>query len=1209
MAILSTSASITLDETPELQNDYVSDIAGDSDDNDISASLLPEPFLERLTALGASTPTLAALSGYTGAPGDTGANAMTYTPISDSVDIYFSDASGNMLNGVNSGLSTVDGQAIFLYTDSENNNILLGKTAGDVIVFSAYLEETSSGEIGAKIWMVQYGALFDPNAANPDDPVDLNDLVHVTVGQELSFSLANAPAGQNLFVMFGDAEAAIVVTGKNPANQSEGVNISTGDTVNTSSAAGATTIGVNNQMVNPGEGLYFTFVTGANPAFTVPNLSETEADVEANIAFSGLYDTTSAQFFIVQLQGDKAATVKFTAISTAVETGTNFVDGLGDNDDLKVNITSVIVRNAIGDDVTSSMVVTANDGVITISGIQAGNSIEYRTDADHNRLLIENTGSAKGTAANFDVGGFQLANAVKETVEVGSKMLFEDDGPAILLADPLDTITLNTQDADTTGLADDTDSQDFSSSFSIESQNFGADGSGGAGLTWDYTLELGAHGMDSELTSHGDAIYLYLVSGAVVGSTASTEAEVSGDNTVFNLAVNGSGTVTLTQYSAVDHDAPGAASDYSSQLETLSDGKVFLKGSASIQDYDLDTDTDYKIIDLGGNISFNDDGPTLVLATPTDTTILNTRDALTIGAAYDTDSSSFAAAFGVASSSYGADGAGPEADAWDFELSITSQGIDSGLTTGSSSIRLFQVAPGLVVGSTAPDLAGVTAENTVFDLAVNAAGTVTLNQYAQIDHPTPGDETDYESQTIALANNLVALTAIATIHDFDGDYATDYKTLDLGGNIVFSDHGPTATAISDLYGANFADPIYGTYDFSIGADLVPNEAATGIVLQSLSGATAFSVATPQGRAITDTSVTWESEDDTYVNYSFAFKYYAGPDSDTLQDGSGVVVFNKTDGTYMFDGNAALGGETTYSTSTPTQSFNYDTMGNKSPEIVVQKYADNFYGVLTGQASNPPSKTATLVSGDDHTYAPGEILANSATGYVNIATDTLGVNSDTIQAGELLNYDFYAANPVAGLTSPPLQSGAAVDPTTARAYVDEVAITLSQLNSDEDIAVLLKLWNPTTETATTKLLLADSASDYQTVGSYKVVNIDLNDYDSENYDIYGLQILSSTEFIQGMGYRLSDGTAKALGSAGSGYQDTADLDVFKIIKIDITTGETTHYDADLFFSGEVIDYDADYDSFNFQVHFEADGLPPYEINMMNTALVTDPLELW
>lgn len=1200
MALLFTGSSTTLDETTGLQNATNSvAVIGDANDNDIATSALPAAFLDRLIALGASAPTQAALSGYDGALVSTGSLAVTYTPTGGPVDIFFSDAAGNPLDGVPSGLSTTTGDPIMLYTDSQNNNILLGK-AGTTIVFSAYLEESSSGQAGAKIWIVQTQALGNPDALNPDDPVDLMDLVYVTLDQDQDLSLENAPAGQNLFIMFGKPEVAVVATGMRPANESEGASINTGDTINTSNAAGSVTIGVNNQMVNVDEGIYFTFVTGADSNYLVPNLSETEADVEGNISFSNVYEAKGATFSIVQLQGDKAATVKITAIHTELETGTGFVDGLGDADDIPVEIASVTVRDAAGSDVTATVTVENTGGIVTITGVVAGHFVSYETNVNHNRLLIQNVGTERGSAASFDVDGFRLMSSTRETVEIGSAIRFEDDGPSTTQATPADTLVLNTQDADTSGTAFDTDTKDFSDAFSISSQDFGADGTGASGVTWAYALSVTSQGMDSELTSHGSAIYLYLVAGKVVGSTAPTEPEITGENTVFDVSVTAAGSATLTQYGAVDHASPGATSNYADQLLTLGNGKVSLTGTATITDADGDSDSEEKILDLGGNLAFNDDGPTIALSTPSDSLILNTHDGLTIGAAFDTDTASFADELTVTSSSYGADGEGAGGTAWAYSLSITSNGIDSGLASNSAIIRLFQSPSGTVVGSIASSAAEVTADNTVFDLSVNTSGVVTLNQYAQINHPTPGSDSDFESQTVTLSNGLVSLTATATIEDYDTDSDSDSETIDLGGNIVFSDQGPAVNAISNLSGPNLADPIYGTYDFSVGADLVNNDEPTGIVLKTLSGTTA------NGRPISATSVTWKSETDTLVNYSFGFKYYASPDADALQDASGVVVFNKTNGTYLFDISAPLMGEVTYSTSTPVDSYYYDTMGNKSPEIVVQKYGDDFYGVLTGQASSPPSRTDTLVSGSDHTYAIGESWSNSATAYVNVATDTLGVNSDTVQAGELLNFDFYTSNPVSGAVSPPQRSSAAIDTTTERAMVDELDITLSQFNSDEDLVILLKLWDSGTDTGSSRLLIADSASDFTLVDGYKVVYVGTEDYDSETYDIIGLQVLSSSAMIQGTGYRLSDGTAKALGSAGSGYQDTADLDVFKIIRIDITHREVTHYDADLLFNGEVIDHDDDYDGFSFTVHLEADGIVPTDQDFLPGSLtILDP----
>lgn len=1202
MALVLTGSTVTLDETPELQNFTASStVANDANDNDVTLTALPTAFTARLSTLGAADPMSAALSGYDGTAENTGALVVTFDSATGPTELFFSSASGEPLNGMASGLLTLDGASILLFTDTEDNNILIGKTAGGDIVFAAYLEEVISPQAGAKVWLTQYQPLDNPDPRDSDDPVNLLEKVYITVDQGQELSLKNAPSGQNLFVMFGNPEVAVVATGMQPANESAGDSINTGDTINTSNAAGTVTIGINNQMVNPGQGLYFTFVTGANSNYLVPNLSETEADIEANIDFSDVFDARGATFSIVQLQGDKAATVQITAIRTDAEVGNGFVDGLADIDDLPVEITAITVQDKDGVDVTSLVTIQNTDGIVTISGVLAGYAISYVTNVDHNRLLIENVGADTGLAANFDVDGFQLTNRSRETTEIGSAIRFEDDGPSISLAPPLDTTILNTQDADTAGIAFDTDTKDFSGAFTISSQDFGADGTGISGIARDYQLAVETQGIDSQLASHGDPIYLYLISGKVVGSTAAPEASITEENTVFDVSVTASGSVTLIQYAAMDHASPGSNGSYATQLLTLGNGKISLIGTTSITDADGDVDTDQRAIDLGGNLTFNDDGPSIALTNPTDTLMLNTHDALTVGSDFDTDSKNFAETLSISSSTYGADGEGANGISWSHLLSVTSQGIDSGLTSNSGVIRLFQMPSGTIVGSIAASFEDINSGNTIFDLAVDSAGTVTLNQYAQINHPPPGVDENYETQSVSLADGLVTLTITAEIEDYDADIDSDSKAIDLGGNIIFSDHGPTAGSISNLSGPNIADPIYGTYDFSIGADLVNNDEPTGIVLELLSGTTA------NGRPISATSVTWDSETDTVVNYSFGFKYYASPETETLQDASGVVVFNKTNGSYFFDISAPLAGDVTYSTSTPLESFYYDTTGNKSPEIVVQKYGDDFYGVLTGQASSPPSKTETLLSGDDHTYAIGETFSNSATAYVNVATDTLGVNSDTVQAGELLNFDFYKSNPVSGLTSPPQRGDAAVGPGTEHATVDELDITLSQFNSDEDLVILLKLWDASTETGSSRLLIADSASDFSLVNGYKVVHIGTEDYDSATFDIIGLQIASSSEMIQGTGFRLSDGSVKTLGAAGMGYQDTADLDVFKIVRIDVTHQEVTHYDADLLFTGEVIDHDDDYDGFSFTVHLEADGIAPLDEDFLPGSLtILDPL---
>ena len=467
MAIGITGVNVSLDETAGLQNATATPTPpGDADDNDILVASLPSDFSTRLTALAAGTATGAALSGYTGAVGDTGSNAFTLTDASGITDISFVDSAGAPLDGVDSGLFTLDGTSILLYTDTENNNIVLGRagSATGAIVFAAYIEETGSPVSGGKIWTVEYQPLQHPDATNPDDSLNLLDKVFVGTSQDLEFSLAGAPSGQNLFLMFTTenptvvdvggvlriTDPTIIATGKDPANQSTGVNITTGDTINTSQAGGPTTFGTNSQMITEQEGIRFSFVTGARQNVTIPNLDQNEADVEANIDFTDVVNAKKANFDIVQLQSGKSAVVKISAFSTTAESGVNFIDGY--TNDTTVAITNVVVTNISTGLVVENSDGSVNDpaitisfdvnGVATITGVKAGYQIEYTTTADHNRVLIENGAAldAKGnTHADFDIGGFTLLQTAVTTAEIGSKMIFEDDGPALAFGNLIGT--------------------------------------------------------------------------------------------------------------------------------------------------------------------------------------------------------------------------------------------------------------------------------------------------------------------------------------------------------------------------------------------------------------------------------------------------------------------------------------------------------------------------------------------------------------------------------------------------------------------------------------------------------------------------------------------------------------------------------------------------------------------------------------------------
>ncbi|WPN60375.1 DUF5801 repeats-in-toxin domain-containing protein [Pseudomonas sp. P9_31] len=759
-------ANVTLDETAGLQNATATpSLAGDADDNDILVASLPSTFSTRLTALGAGTATGAALSGYTGAVGDTGSNAFTLTgaPGTITTDISFVDSAGAPLNGLDSGLDTLDGTSILLYTDT-NNNIVVGRAgaADGAIVFAAYIEETGSPVSGGKIWTVEYQPLKHPDASNPDDAVNLLNKVFIGATQDLAFSLAGAPSGQNLFLMYTKAnpttevvngvtritDPTIIATGKDPADQSSGAHINTGDTINTSQGGGPTTIGTNNQMIVEQEGIRFSFVTGARQDVTVPNLSQTEADVESNIDFTGVYNSTSANFDIVQLQSGKSAVVKVSAFSTAAEPGANFINGYANDTPVAItnvqvinNSTGLVIENSDGSVNDPTITISFTGGVATITGVKAGYQIEYTTTSDHNRVLIENGAAldARGdNHADFDVGGFSLRQASTSTAEIGSKMIFEDDGPRVSATGTEPTLTV-----DETVLATN-DTQSFTANFSSA---FGADGAG----TLTYALGVVAGGSGLTDTATGEAVNLSLNGAVVEGRTATTNL------LVFTVSVAANGDVTLDQQRAVVH--PDATNPDDSTSLT-SDDLVTLKATIT----DKDGDSAQATLNIGQNLVFKDDGPS-ISTTGTEPTLTVDETVLTTD-----DTQSFTANF---SSAFGADGAGTLT----YALGVVAGG--SGLTDTATGEAVNLSLNGAVVeGRTA------TTNLLVFTVSVAANGDVTLDQQRAVVHP---DATNPDDSTSLTSDDLVTLKA--TITDKDGDSAQ--ATLNIGQNLVFKDDGPS----------------------------------------------------------------------------------------------------------------------------------------------------------------------------------------------------------------------------------------------------------------------------------------------------------------------------------------------------------------------------------------------------------------------------------
>ncbi|HSG71338.1 MAG TPA: hypothetical protein VLA12_13035, partial [Planctomycetaceae bacterium] len=140
--------------------------------------------------------------------------------------------------GVDSGLQTLDENNIFLYLDSSDPNILLGREgdgtsedpSGD-IVFAIYLDQYAAEtemvngsevttSLQVRLWTIQFEPLLNDDPNDSDDSLDLTNKVFLTAQDNLEFDASNAPSGQNLFIMFGKVgdptSEGIIATGKEP---------------------------------------------------------------------------------------------------------------------------------------------------------------------------------------------------------------------------------------------------------------------------------------------------------------------------------------------------------------------------------------------------------------------------------------------------------------------------------------------------------------------------------------------------------------------------------------------------------------------------------------------------------------------------------------------------------------------------------------------------------------------------------------------------------------------------------------------------------------------------------------------------------------------------------------------------------------------------------------------------------------------------------
>ena len=303
-----------------------------------------------------------------------------------------------------------------------------------------------------------------------------------------------------------------------------------------------------------------TGTSGGN--FEALNTSDT-----GNLTISDVDDTTTLTVTYVDADGQ--------AITTLEEGGTYYVKVATDN----TPETDLTVTLNIPGGTTTNLTIAAGATAATSAALTAP-----LVDADTNYTLSV----ASTTGGNYEA----LITSTTDTLSVTNA----GGIPSIDINPSINSDALQVDDT-TLGSA----SEDFSDNFS-QAADYGDDGAGSISVGYALTVTNSVSGLVDSQTN--EAITLVDNSGTIEGRTASTNV------LVFSIATNSAGVVTISQARAIEH----ANTSSNNESVALDSGTVRLTRTDTITDSDGDSATDSAFIDLGGRITFLDDGPTITSA-------------------------------------------------------------------------------------------------------------------------------------------------------------------------------------------------------------------------------------------------------------------------------------------------------------------------------------------------------------------------------------------------------------------------------------------------------------------------------------------------------------------------------------------------------------------------------------------------------------------
>ena len=692
----------------------------------------------------------------------------------------------------------------------------------------------------------------------------------------------------------------------------------------------------------------------------------------------------------------------------------------------------------------------------------------------------------------------------------------------------------------------------------------------GADQPGTFTFELTGATLPS-ITSGGAPVNYTVLSGklvAYIGADATITA-----NQVFTVELTSGGTYTVTLLKAIDHSGPLASGSGDDQIMTLDlssgvmvtdkDGdSIHLDAGSFKVVIEDDIPTVTAALNGAGSVTLDESASASIASTITLVGITkgNDLDVTGTGAIARTVGS---ASIITASANYGADGA-HAAPSLNYSLSI--QDAASGLTlTDGSTIGLSMNNNSVVGVVTSGTLIGQAA----FAISIDAtSGVLTVEQYLSLNHPDASNPDD----SINMIADRIAATVTAT--DADNDTATS-NTVDISTQVKFEDAGPILTSASNINIQNSGDVAHtGAFAYFLGSDGAMTD---NNVFKTVTGS-----ATVNGNAVSNYMISETSENALTAVYSFSFDYPTGTGGTAHE--TGTLTFDKVAGTYTVDLDNPIAGFSVLATAgAPASAFiNYNADGSTSngpTNIATVQLANNFFIQFTGDSGGShttvaPDGTFVPTTG---TFAGLELFTGSAA-TVTVSSSAAGVAGNTLQGGEVLDFNLYTANPFQN-TGTPTQNATSM------------FIQLDGVGATEDMIVVLKLFDTVLGTYTSKALMVQNGDIIKTNATLTgtpyagitldnndgLVVIEANDYQQGNANlvIVGAQIAGSDSGVTGTAINLNGAVGASGGSSGTqAFSTDVNDNPFKIQNIGFLTTTTTNQNASLSFDVTIQDGDGD-----------------------------------